>query len=101
MDIYDNLTVVRQLMKLNDVDFDKVDGVRKYTTSNSDEAMEWMDKEIENGYITLSYFDKETGEHICKSIPKEKVSLPTEDELLPLLDENGEFLLDDEDELEK
>jgi hypothetical protein len=87
---------ISQLMELSKIDFDKFTDSKQYVSLNFDEAWEWMKKENENGYIVRMNFNKETGEHICKSIPKGKISLPTEEELLPLLDENGEFLLEDE-----
>lgn len=95
--VHDNLTV-QQLLDIKDVNFDNVDEMRQYVTSDKDEAWEWTKKEMENGYIVRRYLNKETGEYTCKSIPKGKISLPTEDKLLELLDENGEFLLEDENE---
>jgi len=89
--------VVSQLMELKNIDFDKVNELRQYVTLDKDEAREWCDKERKNGYAVYERFNSETGEHICKSIPKDKISLPREDKLLDLLGENGEFLLEDED----
>jgi hypothetical protein len=92
--IHDNVTV-QQLMEIKDVDFDKVDGLKQYVTLDKDEAWKWMKKELENECIVRSRLNKETGEYTCKSIPKSKVVLPAEDKILDLLDENGEFLLED------
>ena len=88
---------ISQLMKLNDIDFDKIEGSKRYVPLNFDDAQAWAEKEIENEYIVLMDFDKNTGERICKSIPKKRVSLPAENKTINLLDENGEFLLEDED----
>jgi len=89
--------VVSQLMELKNIDFDKVNGLRQYVTLDKDEAREWCDKERKNGYAVYERFNSETGEHICKSIPKGNVPLPAEDKIVGLLDENGEFLLEDDD----
>jgi len=61
---------ISQLMKLSDIDFDKVEGSRRYVSLNFDDAQAWAEKEIENEYTVLMDFDKNTGERICKSIPK-------------------------------
>ena len=82
---------ISQIKELSKIDFDKVDSVKQYVSLNFDEAREWMEKENESGYITRISLRKETGEYICKSIPKGDISLPTEEELLPLLDKNGDF----------
>lgn len=95
-DIYDNL-VVQQLMDIKNVDFDKVEGVKHFITEDSDTALAWITEEMKNGRIASVKPNKETGEYTCKSILKGKVSLPAEDKILDLLDENGEFLLEDED----
>lgn len=91
---YDHPTV-QQLMSIKNVDFDNVEGVKHFITTDKDKAEEWRSKESKSGCVVYGRFNKKTGEYICKSIPREKVTLPTEEEISNLVDENGEFLLED------
>ena len=98
--VYDNPTV-QQLVEIKNtiknIDFDNVDGVREFVTSNRDEAEEWADEERANERIVYMSLNRETGEYIRKSIPKGNITFPAEDKLLDLLDKDGVFLLEDED----
>ena len=94
--VHDNLTV-RQLMNIKNIDFDNDKDLRQFVSKEFDVAQAWNHEEIHNGRIVSIKLNKETGEYICKSIPKGRVSLPAEDKILDLLDENGEFLLEDEE----
>lgn len=93
---YDHPTI-QQLMSIQKINFDSADGVRHYITKDYDEAKEWRHKEMAEDRIVSGRLNKETGEYIYKSISKEKVTLPTVDKVLNLVDENGEFTLEDEE----
>ncbi len=92
----DNPTI-QQLIKLADIDFDKHQDVQVFITADKDSAEAWCKEETDAGYIVQRSKDKTTGIWTCKSIPKESVHFPEDEKLLNLLDENGEFLLEDED----
>ncbi|NLJ83082.1 MAG: hypothetical protein GX330_08160 [Bacteroidales bacterium] len=90
-------SVIQQLKQIKNVDFDKNENMNQFKTKDYDAALNWNQEEINNGRMVSIRLNKETGEYICKSIPKTAVSLPTEEEIIDLLDENGEFILEDED----
>lgn len=92
-----NDSMVQQLKQIKNVDFDKNENMNQFKTKDFDVALNWNQEEMKQGRIVSIRLNKETGEYICKSIPKTTVSLPTEEEIIDLLDENEEFLLEDED----
>ena len=93
--MYDHPTI-QKIHNLRKIDFDNIEGVRHFVTTDEDEADEWMSKELDEGRHVQGYFNRETGEYIYKSISSEKIPIPIGEEILRLLDENGNFSLEDE-----
>ncbi len=88
---------IQQLIKLADIDFDNHPDVQIFITADKDSAEVWCKEKTDAGCIVQRSKNKTIGTWTCKSIPKESVHFPEDEKLLNLLDENGEFLLEDED----
>jgi len=100
---YEHPTIQR-IHNLREIDFDNFEGAKHFVTTDENEADEWCSKELDSGRIVDIDFNRETGEYIYKSIPSEKVSLPTGEEISRLagkegtsrlVGEEGKFLLED------
>jgi hypothetical protein len=84
--MYEHPTI-QKIHNLREIDFDNIEGVRHFVTTDIDEAIEWESKELDSGRHVSGIFNRETGEYIYKSIPSEKISLPTGEEIFRLAKE--------------
>ena len=78
-----------KLRDLEKIDVDTVEGLRHFVTRDFDESWKWTMKEAKEERAVYIHLDEKTGEYICKSIPKEKAPLLTDEEILRLAKEQG------------